>query len=119
MSPLKLLRAPGTLWMLWEFVGVFSTGTSKLQQARGGKLEEQQDSVSMRRVAAGRFIPIACSSMQSSVCCVNEGHWPPRDFVFCFDLAVRTVRDYKHQHCRFWCCCQKTEKSEAVPPLPF
>lgn len=53
----------GALGICWGFFTV----TSKLQQVPARKLEEQQDGVSMRRVAAGRFIPIACSSsMQSS-----------------------------------------------------
>lgn len=69
---MRLPRALGMLWVLWECVGSFSL--EKLQQIRGRQLEEQQDGVSMRRVAAGRFIPSACSSsMQSSACCVNEG----------------------------------------------
>lgn len=60
----------GALGVGWGFF----TGTSKLQQVTAGKLEELQDSVSMRRMAAGRFIPTACSSsVQSSACWVSEG----------------------------------------------
>lgn len=60
----------GALGVCWGFF----TGTSKLQQATAGKLEELEDSVSMRRMAAGRFIPTArSSSMQSSACWVSEG----------------------------------------------